>query len=105
MSSLPLSLFQSADFFGRFTVTTTVEGAVLAYHRPSTIGVRFSAPHSGRMDDRLEILFEDTALHVTFVIARVLKAIVGSQADYDLLKPTSLPSNLGGEVVRRLRRT
>lgn len=39
------------------------------------------------MDDRLEILFEDTALRVTFVIARALKAIVGSQADHELLKP------------------
>lgn len=39
------------------------------------------------MDDRLEIIFEDTALRATFVIARPLKAIVGSQADYELLKP------------------
>ncbi|KAG2058194.1 P-loop containing nucleoside triphosphate hydrolase protein [Suillus hirtellus] len=70
-----------------FAVKTTAEGAVLAYRRPTAIGVRFSTPHSGRMDDRLEIIFEDTALRVTFVIARPLKAIVGSQADYELLKP------------------
>ena len=41
------------------------------------------------MDDRLEIIFEDTALGAIFVIARVLKAIIGSQADYALLKPTA----------------
>ncbi|KAG1738706.1 RNA helicase [Suillus lakei] len=80
----------SSSFVGGqspFTITTTVEGTVLAYRHPTAIGVRFSTPHSGRMDDRLEILFEDTALRVTFVIARALKAIVGSQADYELLKP------------------
>ncbi|KAG1741528.1 RNA helicase [Suillus paluster] len=70
-----------------FAITTAVEGAILAYRRPTAVGVRFLTPHSGRMDSRLEILFEDTVLHVTFVIARVLKAIVGSQADYELLKP------------------
>lgn len=82
----------SSSFVGGqspFVVTTTAEGAVLAYRRPTAIAVRFSTPHSGRMDDRLEILFEDTALRATFVIARPLKAIVGSQADYELLKPIS----------------
>ncbi|KAG2145172.1 RNA helicase [Suillus clintonianus] len=80
----------SSSFVGGkspFAITTTAEGAVLGYRRPTAIGVRFSTPHSGRMDDRLEILFEDTALRVTFVIARTLKAIVGSQADHELLKP------------------
>lgn len=80
----------SSSFVGGqspFSITTTAEGAVLTYRRPTAIDIRFSTPHSGRMDDRLEILFEDTALRVTFVIARALKAIVGSQADHELLKP------------------
>ncbi|KAG2071488.1 P-loop containing nucleoside triphosphate hydrolase protein [Suillus decipiens] len=82
----------SSSFVGgqsSFTITTTAEGAILIYRRPTAIGVRFSTPHSGRMDDRLEIVFEDTALHVSFIIARPLKAIVGSQADYELLKPVA----------------
>ncbi|OAX31005.1 hypothetical protein K503DRAFT_777891 [Rhizopogon vinicolor AM-OR11-026] len=33
--------------------------------------------------------FEDTELHIAFVVARALKAIVGDQADYALLKPTA----------------
>lgn len=81
------SITGANDVFGRFVVTTALEGIALVYRRPVVIGVRFSTPYSGRMDDRLEIIFEDTALRVTFVIARVLKAIVGSQADYALLKP------------------
>ena len=91
MSSLPLFglTTEAHDFVDRFAVTTAAEGTVLVYRRPTTIGVRFSTPHSGRMDDRLEITFEDTMLHVTFVIARVLKATVDSQANYGLLKPTA----------------
>lgn len=82
----------SSSFVGgqsSFTITTTAEGAILTHRRSTTVGVRFSTPHSGRMDDRLEIVFEDTTLHVSFVIARPLKAIVGSQADYELLKPVA----------------
>ncbi|KAG1732660.1 RNA helicase [Suillus paluster] len=71
----------------RFAITTAVEGAVFTYRHPTSIGVRFSTHYSGHMEDRLVIVFEDTALHVTFVIARTLKAIVGSQANYELLRP------------------
>ncbi|KAG0706249.1 P-loop containing nucleoside triphosphate hydrolase protein [Suillus ampliporus] len=80
----------SSSFTGRqspFTIMTAVEGRALTRRRPPAIELRLSTPHSGRMDDYLEIVFEDTALSVPFVITRVLKAIVGSQADHELLKP------------------
>ncbi|KAG1732662.1 RNA helicase [Suillus paluster] len=71
-----------------FAIATSVEGVVLTHRRPTAIEVRLETPHSGRMDDCLEISFEDAALpRVTFVIARALKAIVGSQADHVLLRP------------------
>ncbi|KAG0707889.1 RNA helicase [Suillus ampliporus] len=85
IKKVSLSSFMGGE--SPFAITTAVEGTTLAYRRPTAVGVRFSTPHSGRMDNRLEILFEDTVLRVTFVIARVLKATVGSQADYELLKP------------------
>ena len=53
----------------------------------------------GRFEDRLEITFEDILLRQKFVIIRSLRAIVGNQADYDLLwstksyEPRVLPRN------------
>lgn len=43
----------------------------------------------GHYDDRLELIFEDTAAHTRFFIVRPLHAIVAVQADLDLLAPTA----------------
>jgi helicase MOV-10 len=51
--------------------------------------VQFRQSHNGRYEDRLEIIFEDQKLGQRFVIVRPLKAIIGSQADHDLLRPTA----------------
>jgi helicase MOV-10 len=47
----------------------------------------FRQSHNGRYEDRVEIIFEDAKLGQRFVIVRPLRAIVGSQADHDLLRP------------------
>ncbi|KAI0062690.1 P-loop containing nucleoside triphosphate hydrolase protein [Artomyces pyxidatus] len=53
-----------------------------------TVILRQSALGPGRFEDRLEMTFEDAALGERFVVIRRMKATVGSQADYDLLKPS-----------------
>jgi len=49
--------------------------------------VNFRQSHNGRYEDRVEIIFEDEGLGQQFVIVRPVRAIVGSQADHDLLRP------------------
>jgi helicase MOV-10 len=49
--------------------------------------VEFRQSYNGRYEDRVEIIFEDEKLGQQFVIVRPLRAVVGSQADHDLLKP------------------
>ena len=59
------------------------------YRRPLTCQITFRSPHSGRFEDRVEILFEDQALSQRFVIVRPIKGIVGNNADHELLRPTA----------------
>ena len=67
----------------------TISGDSLIYGRPLTGQVVFRTPHSGRYEDRVEILFEDQALLQRFVIVRPIKVIVGDKADHELLRPTA----------------
>ncbi|KAF8581297.1 P-loop containing nucleoside triphosphate hydrolase protein [Ramaria rubella] len=48
-------------------------------------------PHEypGRFQDRLEVVFLDINLQTQFVITRPLVAVVGSKADWDLVKPSA----------------
>lgn len=55
----------------------------------TTVVVHFRETHNGRYNDRLEIIFLDESLDQRFAIVRSLRAIVGSQADHELLKPKS----------------
>ncbi|KAJ7931319.1 RNA helicase [Mycena leptocephala] len=43
--------------------------------------------HNGRAEDRLEILFEDVQLRKRFIIARILRVIVGNRGDHEILRP------------------
>lgn len=43
----------------------------------------------GRSADRLELVFHDYALDTRFSITRTLNAVVGSQADWNILRPTA----------------
>lgn len=59
----------------------------------------------GRYEDRIELTFEDSSLNKRFVISRPLRAIVGSEAEHDALKPTSPyidPRSERGRPARRM---
>ncbi|KIJ29274.1 hypothetical protein M422DRAFT_188705 [Sphaerobolus stellatus SS14] len=45
--------------------------------------------HAGRFHDRLEVVLFDATLSERFAITRPITAVVGNQADWDLLKPTA----------------
>ena len=51
--------------------------------------VTFRQQFRGRFDDRLELIFEDAALRQRFAIVRPVRAVVGSRADYEAMKPKS----------------
>ncbi|KAJ7931318.1 hypothetical protein B0H13DRAFT_1858158 [Mycena leptocephala] len=63
--------------------------------------------HNGRAEDRLEILFEDVQLRRHFIIARILRVIVGNRGDHEMFRPTvpyvprkrSDPKQLGFNAV------
>ncbi|TEB29939.1 hypothetical protein FA13DRAFT_602788 [Coprinellus micaceus] len=56
---------------------------------PAFVQFKFTQRSTGRYEDQIELGFEDTSLHVRFVITRRLQVIVGNQADHKSLKPTS----------------
>ncbi|KAH7908653.1 RNA helicase [Hygrophoropsis aurantiaca] len=70
-----------------FELQRGIQGHLLTYGRTITVDVFFRHPHIGRLEDRLEILFEDISLKQQFVIVRPVSAIIGSRSDYELLKP------------------
>jgi helicase MOV-10 len=70
----------------RFSIAVAIR-TTLTCGRPRTGKVDFRQNHNGRYEDRIEIIFEDEALGQQFVIVRPLQAIVGSQADHDMLRP------------------
>ncbi|KDQ60007.1 hypothetical protein JAAARDRAFT_593478 [Jaapia argillacea MUCL 33604] len=51
--------------------------------------VLFHPSYEGRYEDTVEFLFHDTRGDERFVITRRVTAIVGSEEDYDLLKPSA----------------
>ena len=57
--------------------------------RPVQLAVNFRQLHHGHFEDRIDLVFEDTTLGQRFVVSRPMRAIVGSQQDYDLLRPTA----------------
>jgi helicase MOV-10 len=59
------------------------------YGRPVTGRIQFKQNHNGCYEDRVEIVFEDEKLSQRFVIVRPVRAIVGSKADHELLRPTA----------------
>lgn len=54
---------------------------------PIKLVITLRQSHIGRYEDRLELTFRDTQLRKTFVITRTLKAIIGSRADHEALRP------------------
>ena len=60
------------------------------FQRPFNLRITFDPrSNQGRFRDRLELVFLDTMIQTQFVITRPLVAIVSSQADWDLTKPSA----------------
>ncbi|KAF9057242.1 P-loop containing nucleoside triphosphate hydrolase protein [Panaeolus papilionaceus] len=55
--------------------------------RPIRFHIFFRSPFIGRYEDRLEFTFEDKRLKTTFVIIRILRAVVGDQYLHQQLQP------------------
>lgn len=53
------------------------------------VPISFQSREHGRYQDRVELVFRDVAHEQRFVIIRSLTAIVGSQEDYEVLKPVA----------------
>ncbi|KAI0062692.1 P-loop containing nucleoside triphosphate hydrolase protein [Artomyces pyxidatus] len=69
-----------------FTITLD-EGNILSYREEAQIKIRLQQPEIGRYTDQLEISFEVTTTGKRFIILRSVVAVVGSQADHELLQP------------------
>jgi helicase MOV-10 len=62
----------------------------LPFNRPFDFTITFDpCGLPGRSNDRIQIVFVDTALQTQFVITRPLAAVVGNKADLDLTKPSA----------------
>ncbi|KAJ7669407.1 P-loop containing nucleoside triphosphate hydrolase protein [Mycena polygramma] len=59
----------------------------IGYNKTYPFTVTLRQAHNGRAEDRLEILFEDVQLRKHFIIARILRVIVGNRDDHELLRP------------------
>ncbi|KAK0477928.1 P-loop containing nucleoside triphosphate hydrolase protein [Armillaria novae-zelandiae] len=69
--------------------SVTVNRVKLKARSPITLTVTAKQAHAGRADDRLDLVFEDLSLGTQFLIARPIRLIVGSKADYKSLKAKS----------------
>ncbi|KAF9057246.1 P-loop containing nucleoside triphosphate hydrolase protein [Panaeolus papilionaceus] len=70
-----------------FSVTLTPSLATITNLRPLRFQLTFRNSFVGRYEDRLELTFEDARLKQTFVIVRVLRAVVGDQTLHQELQP------------------
>ncbi|KAH9943568.1 P-loop containing nucleoside triphosphate hydrolase protein [Amylocystis lapponica] len=93
-----------------FSVSLEVTPSVLVHGQPIGVKVEFRQAHLGRYEDRIELVFDDTARHQRFVIVRSVKGTVGSNVDHELLKPKApyvprqrTERDTEAEVVRGVR--
>ncbi|KAJ6469382.1 P-loop containing nucleoside triphosphate hydrolase protein [Mycena sanguinolenta] len=61
----------------------------IGYRTKYSFSVVFRQDHNGRAENRLEILFEDLQLHKRFIIARILRVVVGDRSDHETLRPVA----------------
>lgn len=74
----------------RFSVEDSYPEVLIQVGRKIDVVVIFSpGDDRGRFEDRLEMYFLDVVLNQRFAITRSVRAIVGDQDDYDLLRATA----------------
>ncbi|KAF8869388.1 P-loop containing nucleoside triphosphate hydrolase protein [Infundibulicybe gibba] len=101
---------QRVVYSGRFHCDYEGVARTIIHNRPINLKIKFQTSHIGRYEDRLEVVFEDTALKKQFTISRPLRAIVGNPEDHEALKPKA-PYVPGAahdsplsEIIKRMRR-
>jgi helicase MOV-10 len=70
-----------------FSLEAVTYNESISSTEPRSLTYGFEQKHIGRYEDRLELVFEDTQLKKRFVISRLLRAIVGNQAEHEALRP------------------
>ncbi|KAJ7150890.1 P-loop containing nucleoside triphosphate hydrolase protein [Mycena crocata] len=72
-----------------FSVAITDPNRTIVYNAPYSFTVTLRQGHNGRAEIRLEMLFEDLQLRKRFIIARILRVIVGNRADHEMFRPSA----------------
>ncbi|KAJ6600007.1 P-loop containing nucleoside triphosphate hydrolase protein [Mycena vulgaris] len=85
--SITLASGKGSRTLSPFSVSLNGPNRMIGYNTTYAFAVTLRQEHNGRAEDRLEILFEDLQLKKRFIIARILRVIVGNRADHDLLRP------------------
>ncbi|KAF5356526.1 hypothetical protein D9758_008260 [Tetrapyrgos nigripes] len=75
--------------YSPFSISFASSNRGIAYRLPLSFTVTMKTNYSGRFEDRLEMILEDSQMKTRFMISRSLRVIVGSQADHKALQPTS----------------
>ncbi|KAJ7074967.1 P-loop containing nucleoside triphosphate hydrolase protein [Mycena belliarum] len=93
-----------------FSVALAGKSRWVKLNQARTLSVQFHPAFDGKYDDVLELIFLDTATRTRFLITRKLGAVVGSEADYEQLKPKSAyarrkfaPFQFDGPIISSLR--
>ena len=80
----------TTDTSSSFSLEDITPPKRLRFQSPFDFSVKFNpCGLPGRSNDRLEIVFLDSALQTQFVITRPLIAVVGVKADLELVKPSA----------------
>ncbi|KAJ6608222.1 P-loop containing nucleoside triphosphate hydrolase protein [Mycena sp. CBHHK59/15] len=94
----------------KFSVSLAGKSKWVRHNEARTIAVKFFPSFDGEYEDVLELLFLDVGTKRRFLITRKIRAVVGSQEDYDQLKPKSAysrrkpaPFQFNGPIIRSLR--
>ncbi|KAH9849037.1 P-loop containing nucleoside triphosphate hydrolase protein [Lenzites betulinus] len=89
-----------------FSATIPKAGHKLIAGQSTGINVSFRQQYRGRSEGRLEITFRLASTQRTFIITRLLRAVVGNADDQEVLRPSApyvrrgrVPWNDGGVVV------
>ncbi|KAJ7154607.1 RNA helicase [Mycena filopes] len=116
LETLSLRKKESKTRFGvlnhcRFQVTLAGKSRWLNHNQARTVSAEFHpSSDDGKYEDVLELVFLDILSKQRFLITRKLCAVVGSQDDYQQLKPKSAyqrrklaPFQFDGPIIRSLR--
>ncbi|KAJ7222058.1 hypothetical protein B0H12DRAFT_1241110 [Mycena haematopus] len=87
--SMTLASNKGSQTHSPFSVGYTPNRAI-GYNMKYSFTVTFRQNHNGRAENRLEILFEDLQLRKRFIIARILRVVVGDRSDHESLRPIAL---------------